>query len=274
MHYSSVAFRSPLRRMRIQPVLIGYEHECVVDVSTRTGSPAAGRCTVTTAHGSRRSVLAGLLATLAVAACQPGTEPPPPIREPGRLVVSASVAGTPIATVVVEVRATDITSPLVFNLTLASGTASGTITVPAGSGRTIEVRAYDAAGILTHRGSRSGIEIREGASNPSISISVLSLGGAQPITVQLSSHSVTVTAGGPLTVAVGGTLGLTATVRDADGVEVIPGAGELQWATDAPAFASVSASGVVTGVMARSETVKIMATYLAVGGSINVTVTP
>jgi hypothetical protein len=272
MHYSSVAFSSPLRRMRIQPVLIGYEHECVVDVSTRTGSPAAGRCTVTRAHGSRRSVLAGLLATLAVAACQPGTEPPPPIPEPGRLVVSANVAGTPIATVVVEVRATDITSPLVFNLTLASGTASGTITVPAGSGRTIEVRAYDAAGILTHRGSRSGIDIREGASNPAISISVLSLGGAQPISVQLSSHTVTVTPVTVLTVAVGSTIELRAAILDVDGNPVTPGAGELQWATDAPAFASVSATGVVTGQKAGSA--KIMATYLAVGASVAVTVTP
>jgi uncharacterized protein YjdB len=103
---------------------------------------------------------------------------------------------------------------------------------------------------------------------------VLSLGGAQPITVQLSSHSVTVTPVGPLSVAVGGTLGLTATVRNADGVEEIPGAGELQWATDAPAFATVSAAGVVTGVMARTEPIKIMATYLAVGGSATVTVTP
>lgn len=224
--------------------------------------------------GLRRTVLAGLLVTFAAAACQSGTEPRPQPREPGRLIVSASVAGTPIATVVVEVTAADIASPLVFNLTLASGTASGTITVPAGSGRTIEVRAYDAGGILTHRGSKSGIDVREGASNPSISISVLSLGGAQPITVQLSSHSVTVTPVGPLTVAVASTLGLTATVRDVDGIEVIPGAGELQWATDAPAFASVSASGVVTGVKARSETVKIMATYLAVGASVDVTVTP
>lgn len=255
-------------------MLSGYAHDCVVDVSTRMGSPELPRrCSIVTGLlGLRRTVLAGLLVTFAAAACQSGTEPKPILKEPGRLIVSASVAGTPIATVVVEVTAADITSPLVFNLTLASGTASGTITVPAGSNRTITVRAYDAAGILTHRGSKSGIEVREGASNPSISISVLSLGGAQPITVQLSSHSVTVTPVGPLTVAVGSTLGLTATVRDADGNTVIPAAGELQWATNAPAFATVSAAGVVAGSKAGSA--KIMATYLAVGASVDVTVTP
>jgi uncharacterized protein YjdB len=224
---------------------------------------------VTGILGLRRRVLAGLLATSAAAACQSGTEPPID-RGPGQLIVSANVAGTPISTVVVEVSGEGISpSPLVFNLQLANGTATGTITVPAGSGRTIRVRAYDAAGIETHRGERSGISISEGSNNPAISISVLSLGGGQTITVTLSSHSIEVT---PLTatVAVGGTVNLSATIRDASGAIVTPAAGELQWATNSPAVASVSADGVVTGVMVGSAT--IMATYRAVGAAAAITV--
>jgi hypothetical protein len=212
-------------------------------------------------------MLAGLLATIAIPACQSGTEPPRPIpRDPGRLIVSANVAGTPIATVVVEVTASDITTPLVFNLTLADGRASGTITVPAGSARRITIRAYDAGGIETHRGSTT-IDVREGAANPSVSISVLSLGGDQPIVAQLSTHSVTVT--GAASVAVGASVSFTAVVKDADGNVVTPN-GELRWATNAPAIATVSASGDVTGVKVGSAA--IMATYRGVGHSVAISV--
>jgi hypothetical protein len=179
------------------------------------------------------------------------------------------VAGTPISTVVVEVTAPDITTPLVFNLTLADGRATGTITVPAGSARKITIRAYDASGIETHRGSTT-IDVREGASNPSVSISVLSLGGEQPITVQLSTHTVTVT--GVATVAVGATATFTAVVHDVDGSVVTPN-GELKWATDAPAIATVDGSGVVTGVKVGGPA-KIMATYRGVGHAVSIDVVP
>ena len=63
----------------------------------------------------RRTVLAGMLAALAVAACESSTSTQKTI-EPGRIIVTASVAGTPISTVVVEVSASDIAMPLIFNL--------------------------------------------------------------------------------------------------------------------------------------------------------------
>jgi Bacterial Ig-like domain (group 2) len=217
---------------------------------------------VTGLLGLRRTTLAGLLAIAAIPACQGGTEPPqPPPPNFGRLIVSANVAGTPIATVVVEVTASDITNPLVFNLTLANGRAEGTITMPAGSARKITIRAYDAAGIETHRGSAT-VDVREGNANTSVSISVLSLGGDQPIVAQLSTHTVTVT--GAASVVVGASVAFAAVVKDADGNVVLPN-GELKWATNNPAIATVSASGDVTGVKIGSAT--IMATYRGVGHS-------
>jgi uncharacterized protein YjdB len=109
--------------------------------------------------------------------------------------------------------------------------------------------------------------VREGNANSSVSISVLSLGGDQPIVAQLSSHSVTVT--GAATVGVGATVSFTAVVKDADGVVVTPN-GELRWATNAPAIATVNGAGDVTGVKAGSAV--IMATYRGVGHSVTITV--
>ena len=62
----------------------------------------------------------------------------------------ADVSGTAVATVVVEVTAPDIPAPLVFNFIVTDGIASGTITIPAGTGRTITIRAFDAGGVETH----------------------------------------------------------------------------------------------------------------------------
>ena len=218
----------------------------------------------------RRTVLAGMLAALAVAACESSTSTQKTI-EPGRIIVTASVAGTPISTVVVEVSASDIATPLIFNLQMSNGTASGTVTVPAGSARTFTIRAYNTDGVETHRGSKT-IDVMPGRGNPSVTIAVLSLGGDQPIVAHLTSHSVTVAlaAGSAANVAVGATTTLVATIKDADDNDIIPGPGELVWATSAPAIAGVDGNGVVTGVLAGTAT--IGASYRGAGGSFTVTV--
>jgi hypothetical protein len=92
---------------------------------------------------------AALALAAAVAACsgdstgsQPGGE--------AQLQVSANVSATPISTLVVEVTAPDIANPLVFNLQVQNGTASGTLKMPPGDSRTITVKAYDSSGQVTH----------------------------------------------------------------------------------------------------------------------------
>src|SRR5438093_7101736 len=60
------------------------------------------------------------------------------------LLVRADVAGTAVATVVVDVTAPDIPATLVFNVPVAQGAALGDITVPGGSYRAMPHRALRA----------------------------------------------------------------------------------------------------------------------------------
>jgi hypothetical protein len=86
--------------------------------------------------------LLGLCAVLAFSACSESSNVSPDF-EPGMAVVPVMVSAAPgLSTLVVEITATDITSPLAYNLTMVDGTASDTITIPAGSDRTITVRGY------------------------------------------------------------------------------------------------------------------------------------
>src|ERR1041385_4506640 len=68
----------------------------------------------------------------------------------GTLVIRADVSGTAVATGVVSVAAPDIPTPLVFNLPVVDGVAAGAVRLPAGSHRTVTIRAFDAGGIETH----------------------------------------------------------------------------------------------------------------------------
>jgi len=108
----------------------------------------------------------------------------------GSLRVSADVSGTSVARIVLEVSAPDIPTLLVFNLTIVNGVASGTITIPAGSNRTIAIRAFDGGGVQTHSGSVT-VSVQPGA-DASVSIVLAPLTGDLPITVTLGNHSVTV----------------------------------------------------------------------------------
>src|SRR5437763_16321482 len=60
------------------------------------------------------------------------------------LVLVADVSSTTAATVVVDVTAPDIPTALVFNIPVVHRMATGTIVVPAGSSRTVTLRAFDA----------------------------------------------------------------------------------------------------------------------------------
>jgi hypothetical protein len=171
--------------------------------------------------------------------------------------------------VVVEVTASDIATPLVFNIPTVNGVAAGAITVPAGSNRTITLRAYDAGGVETHTGSVT-LSIQPGT-NPPIAIVLTPLTGNVPITVTLGSFSVTV---GPAaaTLAPGDTVRLTATVLDANSN---PMTGQVVWATLAPGVATVVSTGEqtgrVTGVGPGQTTV--IAVYGGIAGLAAITVT-
>ena len=78
-------------------------------------------------------ILTLLLATaLTVTACSEGSNVGPDV-QPGVARVPINVAAAPsLNTLVVEITAADITTPLSYNLRIVDGSASDTLTIPAG----------------------------------------------------------------------------------------------------------------------------------------------
>jgi hypothetical protein len=210
----------------------------------------------------RRVAAAVLAAQLVLAGCSSDPGGPP---APATVLVHASLAGTAVATVVVEVSAPDIPSPLVFNLAVANGVASGVLTLPAGSGRTIAVRAYNAGGIQTHTGSTT-LDVQPGAT---LNLSLTLTGLLGDIDIEVTLGSVTITVSPPSgSVPAGETLQLAAAIADEHG---IPVAASVVWATANPAIAGVDGNGLVTAV-APGQT-NVVATFGGAAGHATITVT-
>lgn len=88
-----------------------------------------------------RSLLSACAAALIISGCS--DSPTGPVGPQGEFVLRASVVGTTIATMVVEVTAPDITTPLAFNIPIVNGVATGTVKLPPGENRTITLKAFD-----------------------------------------------------------------------------------------------------------------------------------
>ena len=178
------------------------------------------------------------------------------------LLVRADVSAAGVASLVVEVTAPDITTLLVFNIPIANGMASGTITIPAGSDRTITMHAFDTGGVETHRGSVI-VSIQAGT-NPVISFVLSPLVGNVPINATLGSFAVTVA---PVadTLAIGGTAALTATILDANG---LPVAQPVVWAVLDPGVATVVSTGDRTAQVTavRPGATTVVASFGGTGG--------
>jgi hypothetical protein len=169
---------------------------------------------------------------------------------------------------VVQVTAPDIPSALLFNIPIVAGAAVGTITVPAGSNRTIAIRGYDAGGVQTHGGTLT-ISLQPGA-NPTIAIVLTPLTGDAPIEVTLGSFAVTVT---PTidSLLIGDTISFTATILDADGAPV---AGPVVWGVLSSRVASVVRTGPRAGRLTaiRPGRTTVVATYAGTAGAAAVAV--
>jgi len=216
----------------------------------------------------RRSfAMAAFSSLLVLVSCSPGTAPGD--RVDAKLIVTANVSGTAVATVVVEVTAPDLATPMVFNIPVVAGVASGTITIPAGSNRTITIRAFDTGGVLTHSGSTT-LNVQAGT-NPTISLTLAPLAGDVPILATLGSFTVAVTPT-PNSLSLGGTnqtVQLNATLLDIHGQ---PTTGTVSWATHDPGIAAVSATGLVSAVGVGQTS--IVATFQGAVGSAAITVGP
>jgi uncharacterized protein YjdB len=206
---------------------------------------------------------AALVLAAAVAACSGDTTGSQPGSE-AQLQVSANVSATPISTLVVEVTAPDIANPLVFNLQVQNGVASGTLKMPSGDNRTITVKAFDSSGQVTHEGSVT-LSVGNGQNEP-VSITLGPRSGHVPVTVNVGDHSVVV-APASATVAAADSLQLSATITGPNGSPI---SGQVEWATLNPGIATVTSSGLVRAH--NPGQVQIVATYGGVGGSSTITV--
>ena len=211
-----------------------------------------------------RTVSFTLASVLVLGACGDGLIDPN--RDRGTLIVRADVSATAVATLVAEVTAPDIPTTLLFNIPVVAGVASGTITVPAGSDRTVTLRAYNAGGILTHNGSVE-LDIQPGT-NAAVAITLTPLTGEQAIVATLGSFTITVTPSSP-SVGIGGTVQLGVSITDWNGT---PTTGTVSWATQDPGIATVDATGLVTGE--RAGITKVAATFHGATGTATIGVGP
>lgn len=181
------------------------------------------------------------------------------------LSIQSDVSETAIATIRGEVTAPDLDPPVEFELDVVDGTATGEVTVLAGSDRVITLSGYDAQDVETHRGSAS-VTVTADSTAASVQVTLEGLMGQVPVEATVSTFSLTLNAD-EATVAVGGEALLTAEVVDGTG-SVVEGA-DITWASTNPGIATVAA-GAVTG--ASPGTATIHATYRGVVARATVTV--
>jgi len=219
-------------------------------------------------HTLRRSRGCTLLVSLLLAACgSPDATGPGPDGSSAEVRVSANVSNTTISTIVVTISAADLSVSPVYNLTVTSGVASGTLRMPPGSARTFTVTAFDALGVVTHDGEA----VRDVArgQNPPLAIALTPRSGQVPVTIAFGDFSVEVS---PPALDIDVSmmlLQLTATVTDAGGQVITNPA--VEWATTNPALAQVSATGLVTLLLPGQ--VDIVATYNGIAGISHLTLT-
>ena len=186
-------------------------------------------------------------------------------RDIGRLVIVVQVGNLAATSLVVEVSAPDITPTMVFNMPVIAGVATGSIAVPAGSGRLFTVRAFDGA-TETFRGTKV-LTVVAGV-NPTASITLAPLAGTVPIIATIGSLVITVT---PATASprIGDTLRFSATIRDAVGA-ILPG--PARWASTNTARVVIDTGGLATVV--DTGTILVVATYSTSAGTATVTSLP
>lgn len=201
---------------------------------------------MTTRHaGTRRRVrrLTTPFMAMALAIAAAGCDQPLAVKsssgQTATIPLLANTVGTPIALLVATVTAPDIPTPLIFNLDVVNGVASGTLTLPTGSDRLVTLQAFDAKGIETHRGAKT-VQVLEGT-NPTVSITLAPLVGSVAIDAAFGTVIVSVSAPAD-TFHVGDVVPIGVTIIDSTGgAPVSP-----VWATTNPGLAMVDSTGLLT----------------------------
>lgn len=208
----------------------------------------------------------GIAAIPLIAVALAGCKDPGKVTEPqgATLSVQVNVTAATITSLTLEVTGPGITEPLTRNLTLSGTTATTNIEVPAGTDRHFVIRAYDAAGILTHRGETKA-SLQSGETR-ALALTLSALTSTPTVTATIGGVTVNLTPGAT-TLPVGGTSAYSATAAENGTAVANP---QIAWASSIPSIASVSATGTVTA-HARGTT-RIVATFRGVAASATLTV--
>jgi len=164
----------------------------------------------------------------------------------GSAVVSVTIV--PVASVVVSPATAGVQAGQNVQLTVTTKDASGSVL----SGRTVTWASSNAAVATV-----SGAGLATGVAAGSATITATSEGksgtGALTVTAATAPVASVTLSPSPATVQISGTLQVTATLKDANG-NILSGR-TVTWASDNSGIAMVSATGLVTGIVAGSATI-------------------
>lgn len=201
-----------------------------------------------------------LAAAIAIALAVACGDPSGPPADAATVALPFRVGFSPqlnVTSVVVTVSGQRIDPPLVFNFPVVRDTAIGTMTLPVGTNRLIVAQAFDSTGLELLRG-QSTTSVAAG-SNAAVVIVMSPLTGAVPVTAVLGNVTLSLSAASA-TVRAGGTVALTAEVRDAtNAVLSVP----VLYAVSRPPAARVGSTGLLTAL----DTGSVVITATALGRS-------
>jgi hypothetical protein len=180
--------------------------------------------------------------------------------------IQADVSKTAVASAAVEVTGAGMDAPVQGTLAVSGGMAAGTVQVPQGAERRFVVRAHDAKGVETHRGSAV---VSISSTNTLLNVTLAALDGSVPIVARIGTYVLTISPATP-TLRVGETLQMSAAATDAGGVPAANAA--FTWASSNPSVASVDAAGRVAA--RYPGTVRIVANYQGLAVAASLTVSP
>jgi len=255
---------APVSSIAINPgsvsLVAGQTTTLLAVLKDAAGNTLTGR---TIAWSSNATGVATVSSAGLVTAVAPGTATITAASEGQSATASVTVSAIPVASVAVTPPSADIVVGGTATFTAAAKDASGNVL----TGREI-TWTVDKSAVATV--SSTGVVTGVGAGTAKITAASGAVSGSANVTVTLAPvASVTLTPNNA-SIVVGGTAPLTATLKDAAG-NVLTGR-TIQWSSSTPGVATVSSTGVVTGVAAGSTT--ITATSEGQSGTATITVSP
>ena len=243
-----------------QQLLVGQTRQMTAQTLDSDGNPLPGRSVT---WSSSSATVASVSATGLITAIATGGAVITAASEGRTAVVAVTVSAVPIASIAVEPAADEVVVTQTLQLTATAKDAQGGTL----SGRTVAWSSSDAT-----RATVSSTGLVTGVTPGTVTITASAEGksGTASITVKAKPVGSVILSPAQSSVEVGGTRQLTAQVTDDQGNPLT--GRPITYATDNAAVATVSATGLVTGVALGSA--KITATSEGKTGTADVTVTP